>query len=580
MKTIKIMAVIFLLSGITALAQNLWKTEVSLNFTVQSNTKVSSFVDENGVHIVYSRNGGIRYALTNSQGTVVKYDKVIESEGSGTDFANVVANGNNIFAIYHKANKIRVARSTNLGDSWNTAFSSFDLINTACNKVVAYRDGNDIRITWSERRVGSYDSDVHYIKLLTAIQPPEWDGYRRVSENESSGGDNPDFAFTSEKVEVNYTSFYQPKNRERLSNGSWNNSEDIPYVQIPMVNQVKGIKPHIIGSTVNIIYKNDWGGFNESGVLIGHSYRSLNSSQWTDNQNYLITDRYSGEPYPHVSANTSDSKIHLIYWDKDNNRYSYRQLNGTTFSNHIAEIPLALLSTSLNAVSNDLFLVRTDNPLTPGNIKLRHYDSGPLTPAGLSIYVNVSDETVLNWSPNLEPDVKSGGKYKIYRAETSGEEPTTFELVATINAYNGDTPVTSWIDYESGKSRTRKLFYKISSRDIGMNESPLSAYVWRYGKIPKESTGEYISYNYKLFENYPNPFNPSTKISYSIKEDGFVTLRVYDILGVEITTLVNEQKTAGSYEADFNAANLPSGMYIYKLQSGSFTDVKKMLLTK
>lgn len=86
--------------------------------------------------------------------------------------------------------------------------------------------------------------------------------------------------------------------------------------------------------------------------------------------------------------------------------------------------------------------------------------------------------------------------------------------------------------------------------------------------------------DYRLYQNYPNPFNPSTKISYSIKEDGFVTLRVYDILGVEITILVNEPKSAGSYEADFNAANLPSGMYIYKLQSGSFTDVKKMLLTK
>ena len=81
-------------------------------------------------------------------------------------------------------------------------------------------------------------------------------------------------------------------------------------------------------------------------------------------------------------------------------------------------------------------------------------------------------------------------------------------------------------------------------------------------------------------ENYPNPFNPSTKISYSIKEEGLVTLKVYDILGKEIATLVNENKPAGIYEVEFNASALPSGMYIYKIQSGSFTDVKKMLLTK
>ena len=83
-----------------------------------------------------------------------------------------------------------------------------------------------------------------------------------------------------------------------------------------------------------------------------------------------------------------------------------------------------------------------------------------------------------------------------------------------------------------------------------------------------------------LYQNYPNPFNPSTKISYSIKEEGLVTLKVYDVLGKEVATLVNENKSTGNYEAEFNASQLSSGMYIYKLQAGSFTAVKKMLLTK
>ena len=86
--------------------------------------------------------------------------------------------------------------------------------------------------------------------------------------------------------------------------------------------------------------------------------------------------------------------------------------------------------------------------------------------------------------------------------------------------------------------------------------------------------------DYSLEQNYPNPFNPSTKISYSIKEEGLVTLKAYDVLGKEVTVLVNENKPVGYYEAEFNASQLPSGMYIYKLQAGSFTNVKKMLLTK
>lgn len=67
---------------------------------------------------------------------------------------------------------------------------------------------------------------------------------------------------------------------------------------------------------------------------------------------------------------------------------------------------------------------------------------------------------------------------------------------------------------------------------------------------------------------------------YSIKEEGLVTLKVYDILGKEIAILVNENKPEGIYEVEFNASSLPSGVYIYKIQSGNFNDVKKMLLTK
>lgn len=83
-----------------------------------------------------------------------------------------------------------------------------------------------------------------------------------------------------------------------------------------------------------------------------------------------------------------------------------------------------------------------------------------------------------------------------------------------------------------------------------------------------------------LNQNYPNPFNPSTTISYQVPTNGMVTLKVYDILGKEVTTLVNEQKNAGVYSVKFNAANLTSGMYIYKIQAGNFTQTKKMLLMK
>lgn len=85
---------------------------------------------------------------------------------------------------------------------------------------------------------------------------------------------------------------------------------------------------------------------------------------------------------------------------------------------------------------------------------------------------------------------------------------------------------------------------------------------------------------YELKQNYPNPFNPSTIISYQIPQNSFVTLKVYNILGNEVATLVNEQQTAGIYNFNFRANNLASGVYIYKLTAGSFTSVRKLTLLK
>ncbi|MCW9095329.1 MAG: T9SS type A sorting domain-containing protein [Ignavibacteriaceae bacterium] len=84
----------------------------------------------------------------------------------------------------------------------------------------------------------------------------------------------------------------------------------------------------------------------------------------------------------------------------------------------------------------------------------------------------------------------------------------------------------------------------------------------------------------KLFQNYPNPFNPSTIINYSIPKLSFVTLKVYDVLGSEVATLVEEEKFEGNYYLQFSGAGLPSGIYFYQLKAGSFVETKNMLLLK
>jgi hypothetical protein len=86
--------------------------------------------------------------------------------------------------------------------------------------------------------------------------------------------------------------------------------------------------------------------------------------------------------------------------------------------------------------------------------------------------------------------------------------------------------------------------------------------------------------DYELYQNYPNPFNPSTIIRYQIPEAGFITLKVYDLIGKEVSTLVNDYKIAGTHNVIFNATDLSAGIYFYSLRSGSFIKTNKMIVLK
>ena len=95
---------------------------------------------------------------------------------------------------------------------------------------------------------------------------------------------------------------------------------------------------------------------------------------------------------------------------------------------------------------------------------------------------------------------------------------------------------------------------------------------------PYESTFEPNSFT--LYQNYPNPFNPSTTIKYSIPRRTNVTLKVFDVLGSEVATLVKIEQPQGNYEVEFDATSLASGIYLYRIKAGDFVETKKMVLLK
>ena len=144
------------------------------------------------------------------------------------------------------------------------------------------------------------------------------------------------------------------------------------------------------------------------------------------------------------------------------------------------------------------------------------------------------------------------------------------------------------IGFVNGNGTTTEMQYYSFTDNIRLVNNVEKIY-YRLKQIDFDGTYEYSNEvaieilqpdSYLLKQNYPNPFNPSTIISWQLAESNFVTLMVYDVLGNEVVSLINEEKSAGNFEVEFNASALSSGIYYYKLVVGDFVDMKKMILLK
>ncbi len=168
----------------------------------------------------------------------------------------------------------------------------------------------------------------------------------------------------------------------------------------------------------------------------------------------------------------------------------------------------------------------------------------------------------LSWATATEMNNQG---FEVQRKSSNGE----YENVAFVDGYGTttETQVYSFVD----------------------REVPEGVYSYRLKQIDYDGSFEYSNevtvevitpLEFTLEQNYPNPFNPSTVIDYSVAQDGFVSLEVYNLLGETVATLVNGIQKAGKYQVTFDASELTSGIYIYNLKSGSFNSVKKMILMK
>jgi|GEM_PF-3024471 len=274
-----------------------------------------------------------------------------------------------------------------------------------------------------------------------------------------------------------------------------------------------------------------------------------------------------------ISFTTSTTNTSYSVWRKmDNNGWdAIGSFNAIQDSNYHFVSP-TLGDSTVNGIVWSTFRISAHTS-DPKVFYMSAADSGysidnlaPVVPAGV-LAKGFDEKVELAWDKNVENDFQY---YAIYRSTDPNFIADTMKVATyttTENSFNDDN-VIQGVTY----------YYLVTAVDYAGNNSEVSQKV--FALVTDVETGLEIPTVYELGQNYPNPFNPSTVIKFSIPNSGLVTLKVFNILGQEVVTLVNEIKPIGIFEVSFDASLLTTGMYIYRIESGSFTATKKMMLIK
>ena len=194
------------------------------------------------------------------------------------------------------------------------------------------------------------------------------------------------------------------------------------------------------------------------------------------------------------------------------------------------------------------------------------------------IYGENYPEYTVNWGTTLVDDNTYQIDMNITQEKNSNPQFFTMPVHIKVHTDSGDTTITVF-----NNSQSQDFQFEVTGKPVSIQFDPDNWILKKVEDIINDVNDLSVTDRFSLSQNYPNPFNPTTNIGFRIAKFGLVTLKVFDVLGREVATLVNEEKPAGSYMVEFDASgivNLASGIYFYKLQAGSFSDTKKFILIK
>lgn len=311
-------------------------------------------------------------------------------------------------------------------------------------------------------------------------------------------------------------------------------------------------------------------------------------ANWTEIQSGTNNELRSVSGYPVVAVGSEGTIVKL---NEISNLFEVKT-SGT--SQTLNDIDFADQQNGYSVGDNGTLIKTTDggetwSSITSGtSVKLNAITFVPFSSVGWIVgddgFILFSSDGGDNWGP--QSSGTSENLFSVSGAEFNSQDVLVAGANGTVlKSTNGGT---TWAAQNSGlstnlRSVSNASFDYIAGDYIAIVRSSDAGVTWTLINNNISDVDNEIDLrlsNFRLFQNYPNPFNPATTIKYSVATQSIVTLKVFDVLGNEVATLINEEKPAGIYEVNFNASEISSGIYFYKLQAGSLVETKKMILMK
>jgi len=575
----KLIFILFLLS-ISVNAQS-WNSIVTTSLNISNADYIENYADKDGIHIVTydDYTDDIKYYLISSSGSLIR-SATISTNG---EFPNIIGNENAVYIVYREGSNIRVKKSTDAGATWSQKANQ-SIGSNECSGIDASINADGIHTVWSIGDNNGYNMETNY--KMYRPSNDDWVDFKNVTDYSNGYGVTPTVTLSPNRVHVGYNSSDYVSNyavdENEMSrtkyNDTWHTQQTIASNQ--------SCRGKIFASTnklYDFYYNFDENSMGSVYIYPYFRYRNFGSTSWSSS---TFLTQYPQNPEHLLSiCETENGKIHTFI-DSSDNLSDRIIINGSidSYTSIVNNNWIAIQN--CYAVYNDIYVNwRDDNS---DYLKLRQYDANPKTPENFSKTTS-NNAPKVTWSYSNEPDIQH---YQVWRRWIEGSYDSGWQLKATTtsNSYTDSDFIVG------GKPYSGTVYYKVRAKDNSGNLSSYTNTVYFYysgttWKLADKNGKDNSITTYDLFSNYPNPFNPTTTITYQIPNDGFVNLTVYNSLGQEVAVLVNRQQTQGKYSVQFNSLSagqgLPSGVYFYRIQvspaegsAGEFISVKKMLLVK